>query len=218
MKIAFCYESVLPRRGGCETYIASLARRLAADGHEVHLYAGSWDASALPAALRYHRVAVGRCPRFLRPWYFGAACRRALAGAGHAVTVGFDKITGVDVLYPQGGVYAACAEHNLLKYRNPLTRRLLRPAKALDPAHRSFLALERAQYRARPLVVAISNMVRHHLVDYYGLAPRDLPVVPVAAHPGRLDARDRPRRRQYWREQWGLPPGSPVALFAGMNY
>ena len=29
MNIAFCYESVVPARGGCETYIADLARRLA---------------------------------------------------------------------------------------------------------------------------------------------------------------------------------------------
>src|SRR5438309_754496 len=27
MNIAFCYESVLPARGGCETYISDLARR-----------------------------------------------------------------------------------------------------------------------------------------------------------------------------------------------
>ena len=28
MNIAFCYESVLPARGGCEHYISDLARRL----------------------------------------------------------------------------------------------------------------------------------------------------------------------------------------------
>src|SRR5262249_46579712 len=103
MNIAFCYESVLPTRGGCETYIAGLARRLAADGHELHLYACRWDPDALPASVVYHPVRVPRRPRFLRPWYFGAACRRLLAGAGHQVTVGFDKISGTDVLYPQGG-------------------------------------------------------------------------------------------------------------------
>ena len=46
MNIAFCYESVLPARGGCEMYIASLARRLVADGHDVHLYARRWDAAS----------------------------------------------------------------------------------------------------------------------------------------------------------------------------
>src|SRR3954449_5600762 len=71
MNIAFCYENVLPHRGGCETYIAGLARRLVADGHEVHLYACRWDPTALPAAVRCHRVTIPRHPRFLRPWYFG---------------------------------------------------------------------------------------------------------------------------------------------------
>src|SRR4051812_30541962 len=105
MKIAFCHESVLPSRGGCETYIAGLARRLVADGHQVHLYAGRWDADALPAGLHYHTVRISPTPRFFRPWAFGAACLRALDRADHDVAIGFDKVWGVDVLYPQGGLY-----------------------------------------------------------------------------------------------------------------
>src|SRR5208282_119947 len=111
MNVAFCHESVLPERGGCETYIADLARRLVADGHQVHLYACRWDPAALPGALRYHRLSVPRGPRFLRPWRFGTACARALRGTKHHVTMGFDKTWGQDVLYPQGGLHAASAEH-----------------------------------------------------------------------------------------------------------
>ncbi len=219
MNIAFCYESVLPSRGGCETYIASLARRLAQDGHAVHLYACRWDSAALPEGMVYHKVVAARHPRFLRPWYFSAACRRLLARADHQVTVGFDKISGLDVLYPQGGLYAATAEHNLLKYRSPLARRLVRVLKALGPAHHSFLALERSQYRpGRSLVVAISEMVRGHFEHYYGLSADDLRVVRVATHPERFDECDRPRRRLEWRERWGLSPEAQVALFAGINY
>src|SRR6267154_806194 len=55
MDIALCYESVLPSRGGCETYIGDLARRLARDGHAVHLYACRWDPAALPSSMQYHR-------------------------------------------------------------------------------------------------------------------------------------------------------------------
>jgi UDP-glucose:(heptosyl)LPS alpha-1,3-glucosyltransferase len=226
MKIAFCYESVLPARGGCETYIAGLARRLAVDGHEVHLYACRWDAAALPANLRYHKVEIARHPRFLRPWYFSAACRRHLADAQHEVTVGFDKISGLDVLYPQGGLHAACADYNLLKYRSPLIRETIRLLKWIDPAHHSFLALERAQYRVggpgreghRPLVVAISEMVRQHFVHYYHFAPADLRVVRIATNPERFQETDRPRRRAEWRDRWGFGPDHVVALFAGLNY
>ena len=87
MNIAFCFESVLPSRGGCETYIASLARRLASDGHEIHLYACRWDPAVLPANLHYHRMEIPRHPRFLRPWYFTAACRESLRAASHDACV-----------------------------------------------------------------------------------------------------------------------------------
>src|SRR5438045_1943954 len=106
MKIAFCYESVLPTRGGCETYIADLARRLVADRHAVHLYACRWDEAALPKGLHYHALPPLKGPRFLRPWRFGRACETALQGARHDVTVGFDKTWCQDVLYPQGGLHA----------------------------------------------------------------------------------------------------------------
>src|SRR5262245_65958836 len=85
MDVAFCYESVVPARGGCETYIADLARRLARDGHAVHLYACRWDADRLPAEMRFHRLSAPRRQRFLRPWRFAAACERALAGTRHDV-------------------------------------------------------------------------------------------------------------------------------------
>src|SRR5437588_237202 len=104
MNIAFCYESVLPSRGGCETYIGDLARRLLADRHEVHLYACRWDARALPQ-VQIHAMPPLAGPRFLRPWRFGRRCLRALADQQHDVTVGFDKTWGQDVLYPQGGLH-----------------------------------------------------------------------------------------------------------------
>jgi glycosyltransferase involved in cell wall biosynthesis len=102
MNIALCYESVLPARGGAETYIGDLARRLAADGHQVHLYACRWDAASLPASTVFHALEVPNGPRFLRPWRFGKAVEKALAANTHDVTVGFDKTWGQDVLYPQG--------------------------------------------------------------------------------------------------------------------
>jgi len=124
------------------------------------------------------------------------------------------------VLYPQGGLYVANAEHNLLKYRSPLARRLVRWLKLIDPAYLSFAALERHQYlrQKRSLIVAISEMVRRHFQHYYNIAPEDLRLVRVATDPNMFDERDRPRRRHEMRQRWGIGPEETVALFAGMNY
>ncbi len=222
MNIAFCHENVLPSRGGCETYIAGLAARPVGGRQATrsHLYASRWDARALPDGLHYHPVVVPHVPRFLRPWAFGAALHRELAGTRHAVSVGIDKVWGVDILYPQGGLYVATARHNLLKYRHPLVRRLVGWLKAVDPAHRSFMALEGRQYggSSRPLVVAISDMVRRHFHEHYRLAATDLRLVRLATDLDRFSEVDRPRRRLEWRQMWGLTPDHTVALFAGLNY
>ncbi len=220
MKIAFCYESVLPARGGCETYIADLARRLVADRHEVHLYACRWDEHALPAGVRYHALPAPRGPRFLRPWRFGALCERALQEGTHDVSVGFDKTWGQDVLYPQGGLHSASVEHNLRKYRSGLARGAARAVKWLDLAYWSFRRLERRQYlmEPRPLVVVNSHMVRGHFQRHYNVPAEDLYVVRSAIDPNRFPEADRLRRRLEWRQHWVIAPDETVGLFAAMNY
>lgn len=220
MDVALCYESVLPARGGAETYLGDLARRLAKDGHRVHLYASRWDATALPAATHFHRLDVPKGPRFLRPWRFAAACEKALASAKHDVTVGFDKTWGQDVLYPQGGLHAASQFHNLLKHRGPIARFAAAVGKWFDPACHSFARLERKQYLGptKPIVVVNSRMVRGHFERFYGLGPESVRVVPSAIDPLRFSADDRLKRRHDERSRWCVEPDEPAGLFVAMNY
>lgn len=220
MNIAFCYESVLPARGGCETYITDLARRLCADGHVVHLYACSVDRNALPPAVQIHQLEVVRGPRFLRPWRFGHACERALRQNHHDVTVGFDKTWGQDVLYPQGGLHAASANHNLNKHRSIVLRRAAQCIKSFDLAHWSFSRLEHKQYlgQHRPLVIVNSAMVRQHFQQYYGVPGNQVRIVRSSINPDRFQEHERPRRRADWRSRWGIGPDEVVAAFIAMNY
>ncbi|MBM3979416.1 MAG: glycosyltransferase family 4 protein [Planctomycetes bacterium] len=220
MDIALCYESVLPARGGAETYIGDLARRLARDGHAVHLYASRWDANSLPAATHYHRVEAKSGPRFLRPWRFAGACETALKAARHDVSIGFDKTWGQDVLYPQGGLNAASAAHNRLKFTGGFARALADIGKWVDPAAWSFARLERKQYLGpnRPIVVVNSLMVRKHFEQYYGVPPEAVRVVRSAIDPMRFAAEDRLKRRHEERNRWMVFPEETVGLFVAINY
>jgi UDP-glucose:(heptosyl)LPS alpha-1,3-glucosyltransferase len=219
MRLALCYEHVVPARGGCETYIADLARRLGADGHEIHLFASTWDATALPGRVHYHRLPSPRGPRFLRPWRFAAACADALRDAEPIVSIGFNKTWGQDIQFPLGGLHVASFEHNLLKYPQPLMRGLARAVRGIDPAHWSYRLLERRQYiDQRPLVIANSGMVRDHLRRFYSFPAEDVRIVPCAIDPDRFAPTDRPTLRHHWRQQWDIRPDDTVALFVAMNY
>jgi UDP-glucose:(heptosyl)LPS alpha-1,3-glucosyltransferase len=220
MNIALCYESVLPDRGGCEHYISDLARRLARDGHAVHLYASRWDASALPPTTHYHRLPTMEGPRAVRPWRFAVACEEALRTQRHDVTMGFDKTWGQDILYPQGGLHVASAAHNILKHPPGLERFAARLLKKLDPAARSFRQLEKRQYlgEVRPIVLVNSQMVRRHFEEYYDIAGSEIHVLPSAIDPERFAADDRPKRRVEERERWNIGDDETVALFVAMNY
>jgi UDP-glucose:(heptosyl)LPS alpha-1,3-glucosyltransferase len=220
MNIAFCHDSVLPERGGCETYIADLARRLIADRHEVHLYACRRDENALPPQTHFHPLAALRGPRFLRPWWFGRRCLRALAGQHHDVTVGFQRTWGLDVLYPQGGLHAASAEHNLYKYAGRLTRRVGRLVRGLDLAHWSYTWLERRAYLGPypTQLIVNSQMVRDHFAGHLKISPDRIKVIPSAIDPGRFLRHDRLRLRQEGRERWGVAPPDIVGLFVAKNY
>ena len=220
MNVAFCYESLLPARGGCETYIADLARRLLADRHQVHVYACRWDEQSLPKEIRFHAIAGSKAPRFLKPWLFGRRCLQAMEQGDHDVTIGFDKTWGQDVLYPQGGLHIACAEHNLLKHSCGIQRELARCVKWLDAAYWSYSMLERRQYLAaqQPLIVVNSQMVRDHFLRFYNIAPGQLHVVRSAIDPMRFPEQDRLKCRAECREQYGIAPNEVVGLFAAMNY
>jgi UDP-glucose:(heptosyl)LPS alpha-1,3-glucosyltransferase len=217
--IALCQESVLPAKGGAETYVVDLMRRLVADRHQVHLYASAWEQAAVPAAVAVHAVPVSDAPRWLRPWRFGSACLKELSRRRHDVTIGLNKTWGQDVLYPQGGLHAASAEHNARKYRQAWVRFPARWLRRLDLANLSYLLLERRQYLSRrPIIIANSNMVRSHFQHYYNIPPERVRIVRSAIDPARFVEDDRPRRRLQWRKEWNLEPGDIVGLFIGMNY
>ncbi len=220
MRIALCHENVLPNRGGAEMYVADLARRLVAAGHELDLYACQWDATALPQSIRFHPLPKPRGPRFMRPWRFSAALRRELQTGQHDVSLGFDKVLGTDVYYPLGGLHVATAAHNLFKYPAGARRWSARIVQQLDLAHQSFLRFERAQLTGpnRPLLVVNSDLVRQHVRQYYGLDPTTIPVIHNAIDPDRFAEDDRPKVREEARREWNLETDDVVAATIAMNY
>jgi UDP-glucose:(heptosyl)LPS alpha-1,3-glucosyltransferase len=219
MKIALCYESMMPNRGGCETYLADLARSLVNDHHEVHLFTTRYDAQAFPQAVMYHLLPESSGLRFMKPWQFAKACYQSLQQHTFDVTVGFIKTWGQDVLMPQGGFHAASTDHNLCKNASPLNRGLMRLMHMVDPKQWSFRALERRQlFDFTSLLVVPSKMVQRHAREYYQLDDSRVKVVHNAIDTERFPTQDRLVIRSKMRDQHDLLPEDNVGLFVGHNY
>jgi UDP-glucose:(heptosyl)LPS alpha-1,3-glucosyltransferase len=218
MQVGLCYESVLPARGGAEHYISDLARRLARDGHGVHLFACRWDASALPTETIYHQLPSPRGPRFLRPWRFANSCLVALKQTNVDVSLGFDKTFGQDILYPQGGLHSASRANSFLKHPPGITRFFARLFRFVDPTTYSFARLERRQYLSehKPLIIVNSKMVQRHFAQIIGV--NDTRVLYSAIDPERFAAKDREALRNVERQNWGVTANEIVGLFVAMNY
>lgn len=219
MKIALCYESMMPNRGGCETYLVDLARSLVADHHEVHLFTTRYDAQAFPETVMYHLLPQTTGLRFLRPWQFAKACYQSLQQHSFDVTVGFIKTWGQDVLMPQGGFHAASSEHNLQKITSPVLRGFMRLIQKINPKQWSFRALERRQlFDFASLLVVPSKMVQRHAWDYYHIGEARVKVVHNAIDTERFPTQDRLLIRSQMRDQHQLLPEDNVGLFVGHNY
>lgn len=220
MQIALCHENVLPARGGAEMYVADLARRIVAAGHDAHLYAVRWDAERLPDGLTIHPLPRPRGPRAWRPRRFTAMVRAALDRDRPQISIGFDKTFGTDIYYPLGGLQRASAVHNIRKHRGPWARLSARIAKSLDPVQWSYARLERRHLVSAdaPLLVVNSEMVKRHAVEIYGISPQRVRVIHNAIDPKRFEQRDRARMRTESRREWGFGPGDIVAAFVAMNY
>jgi UDP-glucose:(heptosyl)LPS alpha-1,3-glucosyltransferase len=210
---------VLPERGGCETYLVDLARRMLADGHEVHVYACRSDPKVLPGA-RFHAVPPVGGPRFLRPWRFGKRCLEALMRTCHDVTVGFDKVWGMDVLCPLGGLHSVLGEHNILKHANPVARFVARALKSCDLTHQSYLHLERRQYLDSPQtrILVNSRLVQRHISERLGIGLDRVTVIHSAIDPARFPHTEQPRLRQEGRSHWQFAEDEVVGLFVARNY
>jgi UDP-glucose:(heptosyl)LPS alpha-1,3-glucosyltransferase len=220
MRLAINFQHVDPAKGGAETYVADLCRRLVAAGHQVHLYASTWNDESLAREVVRHRVAAAGATRRARLWSFAVNSETALRCAKYDCTVGLINTWHHDVIIPQGGVQAASLEYNSRRFAPGWRRSLYLRLRRGNPKHALVDAIERRQYDpARAArVVAVSQMVREHLWRYCGVPAERVRVIPNAIDADRLAVADRAGVRRDFRARLGLREDDLIALFAGHNF
>lgn len=216
MRIALVIGRYDAKGGGAERWTDQHTRQLLAHGHEVHLFARSFREA--PPGASCHAVDVGRrglVPQRLR---FAERCEAALRRASFDVIHDMGDGWYADIFMPHHGTRAAAFEQNT-RQLPAFLRGPRRCALRWLPRYRSFRQLEQRQYapQAGRWFVALSAMVRDHMLHHHHVPPEQIKVIYNGVDLNRFRPCTNPAARDQLRARLGFGTET-VFLFIAHNF
>ncbi len=218
MRFAIGLREFSERKGGAERYLVDLCRRMAAEGHEVHVYTERRDEGEEDSGIHFHFVETIRFPKSLRLLSFARRATQEMLDGNYDLTFGVGNTLRADVLQPHGGVHWAWFWRSLGAYDHPIVRMIKFLGRVLSPKQWASGWIEDAPYRrgSFPKVVAISDMVKQDMRKWYEVPEERIAVVYNGVdterfHPRNRQYREEIRRRHGVGNEW-------VILFVSNNF
>jgi len=179
MKIAMAMENFSRHAGGAESYVVDLARTLVSEGWEVHFYGHSWD--GFPDAAVFHEIPrISKwIPPSLRILDFALRHRDLVTAENFDIVLGFGNTLAMNVYQSHGGVHYRSSMRKINAVRNPVLRVLKSLAMFASPKYHIRAWIESAPFRSvePPVIIAISDMVRNDMADFFGVAKDTIKLV-----------------------------------------
>jgi len=209
VKIALVRKEFSPKGGGGERYSVDLARALRDFGHEVHIFANSYEPLK---GISFHTVRVPLKPFGLQNWTFARNVRRALRMNE------FDIVNGLSQIYPQD-IYRlgdGIHKHWLSVRRTTIFSHLY---DKVSPRHRLLLHLEKKIFSPGNYkrIIANSKLCERHAITYYKVPPELVDVIYCGVDFDIFNSSVRNGGAQL-RTSLGIGREEIVVLFVGTNY
>ena len=192
--------------GGAELYLQRLLGALLNGGHEIHLFAETWESSSTD--LKFHRVPVSgsKAKRIVR---FAEQVKALTSAEEFDCIFSLERTLQQDIYRAGDGVHKVWLERR--RQFTPWWRNLWRQS-----FHRAMLALEKETFaRANTrFIIVNSQMVKNEIVSNFAF-PEDR----IALVRNGIDvARFRQGSRAEMREKYGLKENDFVCLFVGTGW
>lgn len=194
--------------GGAELYLQRLLAGLVEAGHEIHLYAESWQ-GAHPGVIM-HEVPV-KAGRALRPVVFAEAVARQLQGTDYDVVFSLERTVAQDVYRAGDGVHRVWLEQ-----RKRYASWWRRPLVGLGAFHANMKALEARTFdpaNTRHIIVN-SDMVRQEILQHFSFPAERIHLVRNGVQTSRFQSAD----REGTRARFGFKADDFVLLFVGSGW
>jgi UDP-glucose:(heptosyl)LPS alpha-1,3-glucosyltransferase len=204
-------------RGGAERYLVGLCTRMAAEGHEVHVFAEHQDEEY--PGISFHPVKTIPFPKSLRLLSFATRATKEIEKRNYDITFGVGNTLKADILQPHGGVHWAWFWRSLKAYDHSVLWILKFLGRVLSPKQWISGWIEDAPYKKATFVkvIAISEMVKKDMIRWYQIPEETIIVV----YNGVDIEHFHPRNRQYReeiRKRHGIRGEELVILFVSNNF
>ncbi len=204
-------------QGGAEGFSNSLVEHLADAGHEVHIFAITWNADTHNSNIHFHKVPALACNSFFRDFTFAVSSFFLL----NKQKKDFDIIQSHDKTLCQDIYRAGDGCHiEWLKQRWKRIGFAGKVSILLNPYHWLILTLERLIFRMHRFkkIIAISDMVKKNVMDNYGISSADIEVIYNGVDVDRFSPQNKKKYKSEIREKHGLKDDDFVVLFVGSGF
>ena len=197
--------------GGTERDLYELTRRLAARGHEIHIYCCEQRREP-EGGVQLHDVPVPGVGRVAALWGLARRGPRMAAEAGHDLVIAYARVLEQDIIRCGGSTHTS-----YLQQMAGSESAVRRAARRFDLFHRSMLRIERQQYtRGRYLrILAISEVVRRDILAAFDVPESAIEVIYDGVDTDHFHPRHAECERAAVRTRHGIPEGTPLLLFVG---
>ena len=177
--ITLALENFSRFAGGAESYAVELSETLLQRGWEVHLVGQSWD--GLPQGAVFHQISKlpKVVPSSLRILHFAFRHRSIVRKLRTDIVLGFGSTIEMNVYQSHGGVHFFSSLRKSRAEANPFTRLVKTMLTFLSPKSLVRSWIESAPFRMknRPVIIAISDMIRSDMRRRYALTQEDVELV-----------------------------------------
>lgn len=192
--------------GGLERNFLSIAKQCAKRGHHISVFTRLWD-GAKPDELEIIEMPVSARLNHHRDRAFVLQLRDMLQNRQHDLTVGFNKMPGLDVYYAADPCYRAIASEKPWYYR-------------LTPRYKHHVSYEAAVFEPHhnTRIMAVSANQIPVFRQYYNTPAHRFLELPPGIHPSRKAPDNREQMRSHWRQQFGFSEKQTVILAVGADF
>lgn len=168
MKIGLAIYYFDPKKGGAERYTYDLALMLAGKGHSVFVFCSDGIESKDVTLVKLNTI---HFPRWLRNLSFALQHKQTVPKYGLDVILGFGNTLVLDVFQSHGGVQREWMRREIESYDNRLERWIkgFLLKTSVNQKIQQWIAeypIKRGRFQH---VIAISDMVRKQMMQYYGI-------------------------------------------------